>query len=222
MYVDPWTERLSEYLDGELDARTAAECDVHLADCAECQAVLADLQAVARRAVALPDRAPARDLWPGIAAAIAPDRQVVPLRPRRSWLGTAPRLAAAAVLVAVASGASVWLATHRTTLRNKPTPTVAIGTPPAVIPASARAERTYDAAVSDLRAVLDAGRGHLDSTTVRVLERNLAIIDSAVADAQRAVAADPNNAYLNTYLAHTMRRKIDLLRQAASLASGQT
>lgn len=226
MTMDPWTDRLSEYLDGELDATEAAACERHLAGCEECRALLADLRTVARQAVALPDRGPAHDLWPGIAAALAPDRTVVPLRPRRAWLGTAPRLAAAAVLVAVASGASVWLATHRTGSPGTPLPTVATGTPatrtPALIPASARAERTYDAAVSDLRAVLDAGRGRLDSTTVRVLERNLAIIDSAVADAQRAVAADPNNAYLNTYLAHTMRRKIDLLRQAASLASGQT
>jgi hypothetical protein len=55
-----------------------------------------------------------------------------------------------------------------------------------------------------------------------VLERNLAIIDSAVADAQRAVARDPQNAYLNAYLARTMRRKVDLLRQAASLARAAT
>jgi hypothetical protein len=52
-----------------------------------------------------------------------------------------------------------------------------------------------------------------------VLEQNLALIDRAIAQAQRAVAADSANVYLNTHLAETMRRKIDLLRQAAALVS---
>ena len=79
--------------------------------------------------------------------------------------------------------------------------------------------RGYDAAVADLERVLDAGRGRLDTTTVRVIERNLATIDSAIAQAQRAVAADSANLYLNSHLAETMRRKLELLRQAAALVS---
>jgi hypothetical protein len=81
------------------------------------------------------------------------------------------------------------------------------------------AARSYDSAVDDLERVLAEGRGRLDSTTVRVLEQNLALIDRAIAQAQRAVAADSANVYLNTHLAETMRRKIDLLRQAAALVS---
>jgi hypothetical protein len=81
------------------------------------------------------------------------------------------------------------------------------------------AGQSYDAAVADLESVLTAGRGRLDSTTVRVIERNLATIDSAIAQAQRAVAADSGNVYLNSHLAETMRRKLELLRQAAALVS---
>jgi hypothetical protein len=79
--------------------------------------------------------------------------------------------------------------------------------------------RGYDAAVDDLERVLAEGRGRLDTATVRVLEQNLAIIDRAIAQARRAVAADSSNLYLNSHLAETMRRKIDLLRQAATLVS---
>jgi hypothetical protein len=70
--------------------------------------------------------------------------------------------------------------------------------------------------------VLEQGRGTLDTTTVRVLERNLALIDRAIADARRALAADPSNSYLNAHLAQTMRRKIDLLRQAADLVAARS
>jgi hypothetical protein len=73
--------------------------------------------------------------------------------------------------------------------------------------------------VDDLERVLAEGRGRLDTATVRVLEQNLAIIDRAIAQARRAVAADSSNLYLNSHLAETMRRKIDLLRQAATLVS---
>ena len=41
----------------------------------------------------------------------------------------------------------------------------------------------------------------------------------AIAQAERALAADSANAYLNSHLADTMRRKLELLRQAAALVS---
>jgi hypothetical protein len=82
---------------------------------------------------------------------------------------------------------------------------------------SSRATESYASAVADLEQVLANGRGQLDTTTVRVIEQNLAAIDRAIAQAQRALNADPANLYLNTHLAETMRRKLDLLRQAAAL-----
>ena len=39
-------------------------------------------------------------------------------------------------------------------------------------------------------AVLAEGRGRLDTATVRVLEQNLHVIDQAIEEARRAVAAD--------------------------------
>jgi anti-sigma factor RsiW len=224
MMNEHWTDRLSEYVDGELTQDELVACEAHLAACAECRAVTEDLRAVALTAAALPAGDPAPDLWPGILSAITPDARVIPIRSRRPWYASMPGLAAAAAIIAVLSGGSVWLA--MLPKPGAPVPSsVAMVTPQpstTLTPAAARAEATYDAAVSDLRKVLDAGRGRLDSTTVHVLERNLAIIDSAVADAQRAVARDPQNAYLNAYLARTMRRKVDLLRQAASLARAAT
>jgi hypothetical protein len=88
-----------------------------------------------------------------------------------------------------------------------------------VASAGVRGAGSYDAAVADLERILQDGRGRLDSTTVRVLEQNLAVIDAAMAQARRAVAADSANLYLNSHLAETMRRKLVLLRQAASLVA---
>src|SRR4029453_11690077 len=144
-------------------------------------------------------------------------------RARRRWAFSWPELAAAAITIAVGSGGVAGGAAGR-----RVTPPAVTAAPSANRPAIATpaalgaATPRYDAAVADLERVLAAGRGTLDTSTVRVLEQNLAVIDRAIADAQRALAADPGNAYLNAHLAQTMRRKLDLLRQAATLAAAQS
>jgi hypothetical protein len=69
-----------------------------------------------------------------------------------------------------------------------------------------------------LEAQLRAGQGKLDSMTVRVVEEKLRLIDRAIHEAERALAADPANAYLTGHLTDTRMRKLDLLRQAAALS----
>jgi hypothetical protein len=109
-----------------------------------------------------------------------------------------------------------------------PTVTLVQPTPPGqgevtVSPVAApSAARSYDAAVHVLEQVRAQGRGRLDTATVRVLEQNLTLIDRAIAEASRAVAADSANVYLNTHLAETMRRKVDLLRQAVALVAAES
>ena len=214
MTPDPWTDRLSEYLDGDLTADERTALETHLEGCGDCRELLAGLRRTVARARALEDRPPGADLWPGIAGRIG--ARSAPVRRGRRFTFTLPQLAAAGIALAVASGGSVWL------VRPGPaTPAaepIAAGAPPAV-PASTGRPAGYDAAVADLERILEQGRGRLDSTTVRVLEQNLALIDAAIAEASRAVAADSANLYLNSHLAATMRRKLELLRQAASLVA---
>jgi hypothetical protein len=173
---------------------------------------------------------PAHDLWPAIARRIGATprsgSEVIDLelrqKARRRWTFSLPQLAAAGIALMSVSGGTVWLlskparspslAVRDTITAPSPhtTPVVAAGLKP-------NAARSYAAAVADLERVLEEGRGRLDTTTVRVIEQNLAAIDRAIAEAQRALDADSANLYLNTHLAETMRRKLELLRQAASL-----
>ena len=134
---EEWTDKLSEFLDGELPADEQRAVEAHLRGCANCAAVLADLKRVvarAQQAGAVP-RPPSADLWTGIAARIdggahAADRSAKALAERshpadagRTRFGdrsaeafalrprriafTLPQLAAAAVLVAAVSGGVV-------------------------------------------------------------------------------------------------------------------
>jgi hypothetical protein len=89
---------------------------------------------------------------------------------------------------------------------------------PDVAPANF-ADAQFERAVADLERVLVEQRDELDPGTVMVIERNLAAIDTAIREARAALDADPANQFLNSHLAEARRRKLDLLRHAASLNS---
>jgi hypothetical protein len=79
----------------------------------------------------------------------------------------------------------------------------------------------YDATIAELQGILEHERSRLDPNTVKVVEKNLAIIDRAVTEARRAVAADPSSVYLREHLARVMMQKVSLLRQATQYAVAQ-
>src|SRR5216683_945356 len=85
---DRWTDRLSEYVDGELGVADAAALEAHLPSCGDCRATLEELRRVVTRAGKLDDRPPAADLWPEVATRLG-------LSPVAQRLGT--RAAAAVV-----------------------------------------------------------------------------------------------------------------------------
>lgn len=216
---DTWTNRLSEYLDGDLRGHELAALEAHLPSCGDCRATLEQLRRVVARAQALDDRPPAADLWPAIARHVG----VVSLdarRARRRLSFTVPQLAAAAVALALLSGVSAWLLGRRPTVTQVAQSTTTSNSVQYV--GTYEADPRYAAAVASLERVLAQGRGRLDTATVRVIEKNLGIIDRAIRDAQSALAADPANSYLNLHLAQEMRRKLELLRQAAELAGART
>jgi tetratricopeptide (TPR) repeat protein len=224
-----WTDKLSDYLDDELEAAERAAVDAHLRECADCTAVLNDLRRVIARAqaAAAATRPPQTDLWPGVAGRVERIHQ-----PRRVSL-TITQLAAAAVLVAAVSGGLVWQFGGAKGLRNQTSapgevaqafpggrsaePDRVAGADNVAIVGVSLADDQYDAAVADLERALNQGRGKLDRATIAVVEQNLQTIDQAIAQAREALASDPANSYLSGHLVEARRRKLDLLRRATAL-----
>jgi hypothetical protein len=230
---EEWTDKLSEYLDGELPANEGAALEAHLRECRDCTAVLNDLKGVIARAKTLGARPPQADLWPAIAART--ERIAQP----RQFSFTLPQLAAAAVLLIALSSVVAWQVAQRAGSRGVETAPVPATTTAAVpvqpsggadVPSGSGtvdrvdvtpvgfADAQYDAAVSDLEKAVKNGRGRLDQSTIDIVEHNLQIIDQAIAQARDALAADPANTYLSGHLVEARRRKLDLLRRAAALA----
>jgi anti-sigma factor RsiW len=216
---DVWTARLSEYVDGDLPADERVALERHLPECAECQDTIADLRRIQSLASTLGTREPARDLWPGIQRRIGEAERAPGVLPfRRRWAFTVPQLAAAAVLMMVVGAGTATLALRG---RGAPAPgavPVAIGSP-TVQPAAFAGTTSYDAAIADLERVLADHGDDLDSATVRVLRQSLETIDRAILQARAALESDPSDPYLNAHLADTMRRKLNLMRRAATMVA---
>lgn len=225
--TDHWIDRLSDYIDDDMSPSERVALEAHLADCDGCAATLVELRRVVDRAAELEDIPPGRDLWPSIAARLGERRAVVvpfEARPpaRRRPKFSLPQLAAA-VLAALLIGVSgAWLAIERGDEPGAPTVAErsagASGSRPGssdFVPVSESAGgRSYAEAVAELEAMLEQRRDRLDPETVRTVERNLAILDQAIAEIRAALEQDPDDPYLNRHLATTMKRKVDVLRQA--------
>jgi len=269
---DTWMDRLSEYLDGDMNRSERASIEAHIEKCAECSTVLADLKRVRARALELGAVPVPADLWARIETAIVrggarvSSRTPDPSVPLVTRLGHArggrssfslPELLAACLAVAIVSGGAVYaLLRHeaptskapitvakapepRTSQRlvpertasptqrepeREPAPSSAVFVPAArtdlgAVAAIPTAETPHEEAISDLRKALMSKRNQLDPATIRTLESNLAIIDLAIDQARRALAADSANTYVKEHLAETMRRKVELLQRATLLAS---
>jgi anti-sigma factor RsiW len=70
MTCDEFADRLSDYLEGDVDASTRIAIEAHAASCDTCGALLADLRTLQVDASKLPELSAKRDLWAGIAARI--------------------------------------------------------------------------------------------------------------------------------------------------------
>jgi anti-sigma factor RsiW len=216
---DTITDRLSDYVDGELSGAERQEIEAHLTSCAACRTVLQDLRTIAETASRLPGALPDRDLWTGIALRVNDAAAVTaPTRVRRRFSFTMPQLAAAGIALMLTSGGLVYV------LRPQP-PAVTANAAPSqtetnVVMPVALVDPSFNGAVADLERTLAEGRDRLDPETVRVLEQNLSAIDSAIEQCRRALEADPANSFLNSHLVSARQRKLALLRRATALTTG--
>jgi hypothetical protein len=79
------------------------------------------------------------------------------------------------------------------------------------------AEATFDAEIKRLRAIVAARRSTLDTTTIAVIEKNLKVIDDAIAQCREALRRDPASRFLIESLNDALDTKVQLLRTAALL-----
>jgi hypothetical protein len=184
----------------------------HVVGCAECRATLERVRALVVAARALPrEIEPPPEVWGALRERVARTSA----RPARRWWHNG-WLATAAAIVLVIGTALITSTTPRAKAKGAvPAPVAERQGPNAMM----AVERNYSDALSQLRETLDSQRSDLAPSTVRTVDRALAVIDSAIAEARQALSADPANAALVDILSAHYERKVELLQRATELSS---
>lgn len=192
---------LDDYIDGTLPAADVARVEAHLATCATCRAELAAIRSILADARVLPRSVmPARDLWNGIEARLDSGPAVGRSGGQFMQRYRVPMLAAAAVLLLL-GGALIG----RLLLL-----------PPASTAAShfALEQQRYTEATAELARQLNSNGAALPEPTRAVVERNLAIVDAAIAEAEAALTTDPGNTALEQMVLARYEQRLALLKRA--------
>ena len=203
---------LDDYVDGQLDDATTRRVDDHLQGCAPCREDLETLRRLVSELADLPDSiSPSRDLWPEIDRRLTP-RRAPGLQRWSTWA------LAAALLLSVSAG---WLwfdarnAPAQDALPGRATTSGAraetIVARPAAVSSGPASELA--AASAELRRALEAQREELPPDTQAVIDRNLKIIEDAIAEIEASMERAPGDPRLESQLATYRQREVELLRR---------
>jgi hypothetical protein len=163
-----------------------------------------------------------REAGPPAADAVSPGRRIA-WSSGHSWL-----LAAAAAILVVVSSTLTVLVMRAGDEGPARTATAGRGAPAAYGAGFASAgfaedlrvvATEYEAAVAELRAVLEANRDALAPGTMEIVEENLAVLDLALRETVEALQSAPADAQLQETMVTTYERKLDFLRQAVALTA---
>jgi anti-sigma factor RsiW len=201
-------DQLHAFADGTLSASSRAAVVAHLDSCPTCTALVDGLRGVLAAADSVPRSIePPRDLWPEIRARIRGEARA-PADRGRGWRYYTVLAAAAVMLVAISS-----MVTREVVLKAAGAPNdvaTVESLPSGVVPVS-----EYDRLDRELTALLETHRRSLRPETIATVERNLAIIDRAIAEIRVALVEDPANRALHDLLRASYGQKAALLRQVS-------
>ena len=236
----PAFEVLSEMIDGNLGQHDAEVISEHLAGCESCTSTYQSLAGLLGTVKSLPRSVlPPDDMWPNLRRSLNERKDIV-LPTAGSVVGSAigstsgyrpprrmiPVLAAAAVvLIAISSGitALVLRGGARDLARRDSGPSASQAARPrsgaTILAGFTQTEHEFNRTIGELKQAVDTQRGQLSPETVRTVDRSLAVVDSAIAEARAALLADPNNQMLIDLLSASYQRKVDLLRRTSELGS---
>jgi hypothetical protein len=206
-------ERLSELAEqgGTPDGGVVAGNDEarHLASCADCRTTIARVRSLLSAARSLPrDVAPPPETWTQLRARVGGEhRRTAPSLAWGRWVAVAASVVFIAGVALLVPGG-----------RGKGTVS-APAAPAPTSPAAARVEMQFAETLAELHATLDTQRTNYTPAAANVVDRTLAVIDTAIAETSAAISDDPDNAALVELLSSHYERKVELLQRATELAS---
>jgi Putative zinc-finger len=230
-----YRESIHELIDGTIGTIRRAELERHLAECAECRAFLADMEAIRKATDSLDPLEPPDGVWLQIAGRLRQEGRVqAPPAPMPS---RAPRYAVLAIAASLVLAVGVAIGLLVTQYRNAGSPAsttasapAAPGTPAETVDVGSveaefrLAEQHYQNAIAKLeqaarldQAASGAGDNALDAQTAAMLQKNLQVIDQAIAESRAALRSEPLSASARDSLFDALKRKVALLQDTIAL-----
>jgi len=225
MACERYVNSIQDAVDGTLGSIRRAELEMHLEQCDPCRALYEDLQrlqdaAASLPAVEAPDRA-----WLQIAGRLRQEGRISEEAPaagaRRNYVRW---LAAAAALILVVSAAILMMPAAgpatapnqalREQLEALRTDDKAVENAQSAVNA---AQDQFEKAIVDLEKVVKANQQALDPGTSATIEKNLGIIDQAIAENRVAVKSEPTSVTARETLFEALRQKVALLQDTIAV-----
>jgi len=223
---DDFGDKLSDFIDGGLDAETMAEIDDHLRECERCSAEHSGLASMGEALSALPEEPLPEALWPRIANSLQEEKAPS----GRRGLGPAfaerleafwgrvrvplwrPALAAAVSLIVVAVVVSLMTPGGR---EQGPLPRERMVAQ--ALEEVRAAEIHYIKAIESLEAISASRAGSLPDGIVVELEANLEVIDDMIVACSNALSSHPESRRLQVHLLAAYGRKVSLLEKISGI-----
>jgi anti-sigma factor RsiW len=218
---------IQELADGTLGPIRRAELELHLESCDACRALAEDLQAIVTAAESLEPLTPPEHIWQQISGRLRAEARASgnsPTMVRRHSVATLALAAALALIV----GASLYFLKRQTpapapsTASAPVAATPAPGTPP---PTEGTAAASAPVQAVDIATELALTEKHFQNAieqasttnpaTAAVLQKNLLVMNEAIAESRKALEADPHNR--STQLYEMLKRKIRFLQDTIAL-----
>ncbi len=221
MQCSRYREWIQELADGTLGGIRRAELERHVDECADCRAFAADLQAIRDATASLEPLAPPDGVWLQLAGRLMQEGRVSlpPARPTAPARHVALLAIAAALVLAVGASIVMLVPEFRSNNAAQP-PTVAVQS---VETEFRLAEQHYQNAIAGLEkaARLDEASADqnaaIDPQTAAMLQKNLHVIDQAIAESRSALRSEPQSAPARDSLFDALKRKVALLQDTIAL-----
>jgi anti-sigma factor RsiW len=212
---------LVDLVDGRLDPAQQRTIERHLEACAGCRALVTDLRSVRAAAFMLDRREPPPQVWSKLQAAVAAEPKpgrVLFMPTRANW----PVWLAAAAALILATVIGLLPLMNRNVAPAAPGSQTSAGAEREVTVESVtahfeEAEKSYQLAIDELQALANKDTGELDPQVAAVLQKNLSVIDQAIAENRAALKAQPSSSNAQDGLFDALRNKVALLQQTVEL-----
>src|SRR5436190_16282900 len=213
-------EAIHELVDGTLGSIRRSELQIHLDQCDDCRALLRDLERLRDLAGTLDRPIPPNRVWMQIAGQLRQEGRLQPPAPAPARTRHRTLLLAIAAAVVLTVGPSLVYLLPKAQPGGQ-TPDLAQATTPASGHAAAagsvqgdieaefrQAEQHYQAAIAKLEEAAKSDQSAIDPATAAMLQKNLQVIDQAIAESRAAFRSEPTSAPARDSLFEALKRKV--------------